>query len=1242
MLPHARSSGPGDGRQTDLGPHSRAVISLAFGPDADPPVTDRNDRLTFDEMVEGMQKAALFLLLAFAITSWPAAHAQDESGASETETRDEETADEGAAAGEPADDGDSKATAGEDADTAPEPAIDDLERLIYIPFAELRKVLDNQQASAVVPYSEYMKLLEAYMSGTERPSAAPDAVITESHYSGTVENDVTRLSAELNIEVMRKSGWARLPLTFGQAAVGKVNSDQPDACLLRGLSEGRYELLLKGAGQHTVTIELLAAVKTSPEHRSFRITCPPVGISDLTLTIPEADQSVQLFPLQVLQPVADAAAGETTIKASLGSASYFEARWNPQAGSQPIMDLLTSVSNTTSVRIEQGLIQTTTQLNYEVLRGELTELSVQVPPDASIIDVVSTSGRIRTWEAQAVGESHQLLRIEMLTAVTEQVGIEIQTERTPDSETVQLVGKSADGRLRGIHAAGVVRESGQLIVSTDSSLTTVVESQSGVKRIDAGSAKNGGAARQAWEFSGTTGALVVRTRPVEPRLLVAQSSRVIFSDDELKLTSRLIYTVERAGVFQLALSYPDSLTIDTVRADGMSEFNVDKTSGKLTLSLTQKRMGQITVDIVARQPFDAAAEGLETSIPTITPEGVERESGTLELFAPRFLDVTTIDDSVVSLFPSETGAAAVGSAVRVSAWKYTQRPVQVSVRTSPRPAQLAGSVGTTVQIEPDVAKVSSLITYVVQNAGIDTYRVSVPEAIADEVRFQSASPAHTIQQRDRSDAADGWVTWTLILQNEVTGTVQIRADWEVPLDTAAADEAGLDMVLQPVQILPPYEDDQADKRRVTLSQTKGEVRLLRHESLSITSEGTGETLERVDVRELELLPQEGYAGFQYFSQPVTVTVNIRKHEIHEVVATVVSRAAFEVVTDQQPLASYRARLRVTTSERQRLLVYLPVGADLQTPLLDNRRTTFEAAGDVAEIAQWDAYYVNISREGTSDQEFLLSFQFRCPITAASEFPYEGQGSKQILRLPMIGDDSGSTVVQEVRAAVWSPESISFVGEPRNWKMTGELSWNLWNPMVSPASGHAASQLDGWIGDTSGGGDFAQQGNVTVYQSLGRQATVNIVWWNRPFLVAVICGALVLAGFILRRTSWENRLTLVILGAVAVALWSIKDSSETIQFLSAGSLGLIAVAGIWLVGLLLGPDRPAPAGDDVVSTGGSSPEPPPPPVVPPGPSNTPTGDSPTGDSEQTPNDSDKRAVSPSPEVSKWMNDLMGGK
>ncbi|MCA9048607.1 MAG: hypothetical protein KDA89_07750, partial [Planctomycetaceae bacterium] len=700
---------------------------------------------------------------------------------------------------------------------------------------------------------------------------------------------------------------------------------------------------------------------------------------------------------------------------------------------------------------------------------------------------------------------------------------------------------------------------------------------------------------------------------------------------------------------------------DTVQADGMSEFNVDKASGKLTLALTQKRLGAVTVNITAHQKFDAAAENLVTEIPGVTPLDVEREAGRIILFAPRFLDVSTPDERVSGLFPAESsGPGRIGRAVQVASWKYTQRPFRLAVQTSPRPAQIAAVAATTVGVEPDVTKVSSEIRFQIENAGIDTFRLAVPEAVADDVRFRSLNPQHVIQQRVKSDAVDGWVTWTLILQDEVTGDVRLAADWELRADGNAEAEADAirSVALSPVRVLPPFADDAADKRKVTLTQTRGEVLLRRHESLSITATGDGDTLEKIDVRELEYLSPDGYLAFRYFSQPVSLTVSVRRHEIHEVVATVVSRAAVEIVTDRQVLAHYRCRLLVTSSERQRLRIDLPAGADLQAPMINSTRTTMEKAVDVTAADGWDAYYLNISREGTSDEAFRITLQFRCPISDGIVYPYEGRGSRQTLRLPLIGDDAGGTVVQETRLAVWSPKDIALVGEPRGWSAEGAPVWSLQTPLVSPSSHQAARELDNWIGD--GAGDFAKQGVVAVYRAIGRRETIRPKWWNRPFLVLVISGTLCVVGFILRHTSWENRLTLVIVSCLGTALWSLHDSTETYQYVTAASYGLIAVAALWIGGLLIGTSsavRPGnlPSGDNrpgssdksagrgaatgkagaaasafaagesssAMSAGNA--------VV--------TGTVRRGDD---PLSGPPGTVSPSPEVTRWMDDLMGGK
>ena len=1061
------------------------------------------------------------------------------------------------------------------------------DRLIYVPFRELQKVFNSQDASVVLPYAEYLDLMKRALQALPQTTGNQDAVITSSSWTATVEKDIARIGVEFRINVLRENGWAVLPVTFGAAVIGKVEPDD-GTVLLRGTGQGQYELLLKGAGPKTLKLELLATVQTSPEDRSFVLDCPPTGIADLVVSLPEADQTVRITPLQVLLPSeTPAPEGRTVVKASLGATPRFEVHWNPRDGSKPVMDLLSSVVSQTQVRIEPGLTQSRTVLNYEILRGELRELTVLVPRDARIIDVVAAAGRIRSWNAEPVGESHQSVKVELLVPATEKFQVEVQTERAFEGDTLQLIGRSEDGKLQGVHAEGVVREAGQLTIATDPSLTTIIKSQSGVRQIGTEAVPVNAATStttDVWEYSGIRGQLTVQIKPVEPRLLVTHGLQYTFRDDELRLRSVMAWQVERAGVFQLSIRVPETLIVDNVTADGMSEFHLDRGTGKIVLTLTQKRMGAITVTILGHQAFDSTADNAELALPIPVPEGAERETGTVTLYAPEFLDVITLEDRLVGLFPTRDAAFESLDRLRpIGAWNFTRQPLAMSVRTSPRPAQVAGFVATTVQVDPEIIRQSSVVTFDIQNAGIDTFRIAVPEAVAANVRFNTTSNAHTIRQRNPGVAENGWTTWTLVLQEETTGQVQFSVDWEVPL---AKPEAGAtdpktteqSFAVEPPRVQPPFTEDQAKRRRVILTQARGEIRLLRHESLSITAESQGETTEPIDVRELERLPKDGYLAYRYFAQPASAMIRIRRHELHEVAATVISRAAVEVVTEPQTMASWRVRLKVTTSERQRLKIHLPVGCDLQAPLLDDKRTTIEKVIEPKAGEEREAYYVNISREKTSDEPFLLTLLYRCPVAEDDKRPYVGTGSPMILRLPTF-DADGSTVVQDLRLAVWAPQDISFVGDPELWTRDTPSISVFSSPLQGSSATVAASTMDTWIGDSAS--DFATQGNVSVYRAVGGQSSIRLVWWKRWFLLGLISGTIALVGLILRRTSWENRITMTLLLAFVTALLSLRPETGVSELFGTAIPGIALTAFFWLVGLVLGPKNTAAAKPGIV-------------------------------------------------------------
>jgi len=199
------------------------------------------------------------------------------------------------------------------------------ERLIYIPYRNLKAVFDQDGSAAFLPYREYLQLMQRTLRDKQlTPSQPPVAgVITSANYVGKVAADVVNITATLEVQSLTP-GWAEVPLRFGEAAIGELKSETGKV-LLRGNGPGAYSLLLPNPGIHRVTLELVARVRTSPEGNSLEMEVPPVGITNFELSVPEANQTVDLQPKLIAENV-DGAEQETRIKVSVGSTDRITAR----------------------------------------------------------------------------------------------------------------------------------------------------------------------------------------------------------------------------------------------------------------------------------------------------------------------------------------------------------------------------------------------------------------------------------------------------------------------------------------------------------------------------------------------------------------------------------------------------------------------------------------------------------------------------------------------------------------------------------------------------------------------------------------------------------------------------------------------------------------------------------------------------------------------------------------------------
>jgi len=1048
------------------------------------------------------------------------------------------------------------------------------QRLIYVPYRAIKSVLEDPHASAIVPLDEYLRL---WQSGTAIPIRIPlGAVVTEAHYVAKVEKDLVRTQATLTIVSVEKN-WSQANVNFGEAAIGKIATDNK-SLLTRGLGRGMYAFLVPAAGTYKVDLELSTPVRNSPDGRSFDLDCPTVGITTFELSIPEADQTIDLTPAAVVQPV-EGDKKSTHIKVNLAATPRITARWHPRVSTRPEMQLLTGVENVLRVGIGEGIVHTDAALTYKVFRGELAQLRLAVPTGDRILDVSSPQGALRSWRA-VVEPNRQLVIVDLLADTSKEITIEVHTERSLPADGFDVAGVDEKGRPFGIHAVDVVRESGQLILSHREGVDVAVQSEHGLVRVDA--AEVAAADRKPdsifYKFYSPAIRLRLEARPVEPQIAVVNRSQIVFSDDELRLTAKLRYEVTRTGVFELGLRIPDGLTIDTVESAAMKAYHLDAAAHRLVVTLNQKQQGTIELVVNAHRDLKDAA-GID--LPLIEPANVFREDGFVEAFAPEGIELTSDEGKLTGAHPEPpSNITAPPNTHRAGAWSYHHRPVTIPVKTVRKPTRLTARVGTLVSVQQESAAVVSKIEFDVENAGIDTFRIAVPEPVADKVQLQAEGETVGIKQQSRDEkAVDGWVAWTIVLQRKVTGRHRFTVKYDlkptaVPAATPAAAgaakpespdvKAGGSTKAELVVALPqPMGLKNADgSEKVPLTRIEGEAAVLKDRALSVTAAATGGDVEAIDVRELKQLGHTGYLAYRYEKQPVQLKLSIVKYGVQQVVETVVSRALVETVVGRDASALYRCRYVIKSSQRQRLPIDLPAGSTPLGVFLDGKPTALETSPAAAKSEAWTAYFVNLVRSKPSDEPIVLAVQFRRPINPA---PFESLGGGLQLEFPRIGGASGEgVVVQQLRAAVWVPSKYVLVRTPEGFVPESGTNQPTGRLAVA-AVGPSAAELDGWIGGNRDSLiEFPVEGNGYVYSRLGPAEKIAVTWVNMMTYTVVISLAIAIVAFLLRRSRWETLATLVLTVALAATLLALLDGELVWHALLAARYGLVALVALWLI------------------------------------------------------------------------------
>ena len=661
--------------------------------------------------------------------------------------------------------------------------------------------------------------------------------------------------------------------------------------------------------------------------------------------------------------------------------------------------------------------------------------------------------------------------------------------------------------------------------------------------------------------------LTLRVERIQPRITVESLAEARLRPDELLVDLLAVYTIERAGVFQLAVVWPDGYEVRQVRgleAAGAGAVEVDSyhvegdATRRLVVDLSRKAMGRLALAVTLSRRLSEAdlltPTGTEVevplAVPRVDPATVERENGRLVVYAPETLRVNARTEGLRNIDVSKAlelvgGAspfARAGVAERpVMAYAYSEEKADSTLLAERRAPQVTVRQLVAARVETGVIKYTATFFYDVRYGTVKSVRIDVPAELAEAKKIRNVTAGVREEQISPppEDLDAGYVAWRLSGEKEFGGRSTITLKWETPIEDLDIGKS--------VDIAVPH-------LKPRDGRAWGQIVLAKVETIDLQPVNLPDALRPIDPQH-DLMAgsdvTDGAWAFEFHAD-WTLTVRATRYEHEEVKHASISRALVRTVVTRSGDVSVQALLRLR-SARQRLQMELPADVEFDDrPLRINGQAEPLEHGDRAT----HRYFIPLAKQQAADKDCLVELRYTVKDV--------GLAAPRIA-VPVFPDEPA---VQQVFLSVYLPEARTWLGGVGPW--TDQQVWRWRGLSYVPRPRMGENQLIAWVtqgteGAAKPGETFQVDGKRYLFSAVRPAGALRVVSMDATWLKAIVFIVIVLGGLVLLPCSVSRRWLAV--GALVVAIVLLAVFLPTPARQLAGGVTLAALVIVFVLWVL---------------------------------------------------------------------------
>ena len=533
-----------------------------------------------------------------------------------------------------------------------------------------------------------------------------------------LQGELLEKTAEFQLQIKAFIGYDQksLDILKGEAALLDKSSLAGGKLSFKN---GTYSIRFDKTGEKNITLHFASKVIETRGWQNLRFDIPRLSSRSLQLDFSEQ------FKVFVPKSIKDEKAftEKKEHRYWLSAQSPLTVVWQKKA-QKVARDLTVMCEIHHASSIGAGALKTGSTINYQIVQGELQEISITVPEKLNILKV--TAPHLEEWQIEKTN-GKAMLKARFSRKIDKSFKVKIESE-------MPLAEFPNEFQFPSLIPQNILRSYGYLLVGTDASLKINIEDTKGISQIENLSFPQELSKlnyfpqkkRFTYSFRDAQFSMKLKASAIVPSIFT--DSRLIYTirDKSLLLDNNIEIDVRDSSVREFEFTLSPGLSVLDIKSSSKVSFDQiiqDDKSSVLKVYPNKSVLGKTSLKLELEYNF--AQDAKQITVPHIALKGARTERGFILLKANKGLSLKLQDQKELRQVPVNSVPIRISDAQ--SAWRFKNNDWQAKLDIIPRQAAVHSEVFHLFSIGENIIYGSASLSYNISGAPVDKLYVKLPE-----------------------------------------------------------------------------------------------------------------------------------------------------------------------------------------------------------------------------------------------------------------------------------------------------------------------------------------------------------------------------------------------------------------------------------------------------------------------------------------------------------------------------------